>query len=226
MTNPWLRIPASDYEAHMTLPEVAQAQAIERLFASALIEHAPASLAVFGCSTGNGFEHIDPLQTRRVVGIDINPEYLAILKRRFAAKIPCLEVVEADFTLPGFRLEPVAMVFAALVFEYVNVHEALQSIERCMTAGAILVAVLQLPSEESAPVTPTQYKSLDLLAPIMRLVSPDEFSDATAGVGLQELNRETVSLKMGKAFFVGCYRKDIESSSSVDCSEGRLETPQ
>jgi hypothetical protein len=28
---------------------------------------------VLGCATGNGFEHIDPLVTRRVVEIDINP---------------------------------------------------------------------------------------------------------------------------------------------------------
>ncbi len=62
MTHPWLRIPARDYEAHMAHPEVAQAQAIGRLFASALAEYAPKSLAVFVCTTGNGFEHMDPLQ--------------------------------------------------------------------------------------------------------------------------------------------------------------------
>ena len=210
MTNPWLQIPASDYEAHMTLPEVAQAQAINELFASALKEYAPASLAVLGCTTGNGFEHIDSLQTRRVVGIDINPEYLTILKSRFEAKIPCLETVEADFSEPGFRLEQVSMVFAALVFEYVNVRDALQSIERCMAAGATLVAVLQLPSGKSAPVTATRYRSLELLAPLMRLVSPVEFSDITADVGLRELKKDTVPLNMGKAFFVGYYRKNTE----------------
>ena len=207
MTNPWLHIPASDYEAHMTLPEVAQAKAINKLFSDAVKEYAPESLAVIGCTTGNGFEHIDTLKTLRVVGIDINPEYLEILKSRFVAKIPGLEVVESDFSEASFRLEPVSMVFAALVFEYVNVGEALQSIERSMAAGAILVAVLQLPSPESAPVTATQYKSLELLAPIMRLVSPDEFSNITAGVGLRELKKDKVSLKRGKSFLVGYYGK-------------------
>ena len=34
MENPWLRIPASDYEAHMALPEVSQTQALSKLMAS------------------------------------------------------------------------------------------------------------------------------------------------------------------------------------------------
>ena len=45
----------------------------------------------------------------------------------------------------------------------------------------------------------------------MRLVSPAEFSDNSAGVGLRELNTDTISLKMGKALFVGYYRKGTDS---------------
>ena len=68
MKNPWLRIPASDYEAHMALPDVGQAQAIRKLMASALKEYTPASLAVIGCTPGNGLEHVAPTHTGRVVG--------------------------------------------------------------------------------------------------------------------------------------------------------------
>lgn len=195
----------------MALPEVAQARTLNELFASAMKQYAPASLAVPGCTTGNGFEHIDTSQTKRVVGIDINPGSLAILKKRFGAKIPGLEIVAADFSATSFRIEPVSMVFAALVFEYVNLRDAMQSIDRCMATGATLVAVLQLPSAQSAPVTATRYKSLELLAPLMRLVSPAEFSGSSAGVGLRELSSDTVSLQRGKAFFVGYYRKDTDS---------------
>ncbi len=212
MTNPWLQIPATDYETHMALPEVAQTQALDTLFASALTEYAPVSLAVFGCTTGNGFEHIETSQTRRVVGVDINPEYLAILKNRFGIKIPCLRVIEADFTSSGFRIEPVSMVFAGLVFEYVSIRDALRSIERCMLPGAVLVAILQLPRSESAPVTATQYKSLELLTPLMRLVSPDEFSDACISIGFRELKKKAVPLKMGKAFHVGLLSKGRRTS--------------
>ena len=99
------------------------------------------------------------------------------------------------------------MVFAALVFEYMNLRDALQSVDRCMAPGATLVAVLQLASAESAPVTATQYKSLELLAPLMRLVSPAEFSGNSAGVDLRELRSDTIALQRGKSFFVGYYQK-------------------
>ena len=103
MKNPWLRIPASDYEAHMALPEVAQAQVLSNLMASALIEYTPMSLAVIGCSTGNGFEHINTARTRRVVGIDINPGYLKILETRFSDRIPRLELIHADIISISIR---------------------------------------------------------------------------------------------------------------------------
>lgn len=207
MANPWLKIPASDYEAHMALPEVAQAQTLDALFASALAEYAPTSLAVLGCTTGRGFEQIDTTQTQRVVGVDINPKYLAILQSKYGARIPNLEVIEADFTAADFKIRPVSMVFAALVFEYVNTRDAVVNIERCMAAHATLVAVLQLPSAESAPLTATQYTSLQLLAPLMRLVPPNELSDACAAIGLRLLKEDTIPLKKGKAFYCGYFRK-------------------
>jgi SAM-dependent methyltransferase len=221
MMNPWLRIPASDYEAHMALPEVAQAQALSKLMASVLKEYAPASLAVIGCTTGNGFEHINHNHTRRVVGVDINAAYLAILKTRFAGQIPCLDLIEADITASEFGFDPVAMAFAALVFEYVDVAAALRSIARCLTPGAILVAVLQLPSSESAPVTATRYKSLELLAPIMNLVSPSEFSKMCNSLGLRQIKTDSILLKKGKAFFVGFYRRNAEPGTPAHADKPR-----
>jgi len=216
MKNPWLQIPACDYEAHMASPEVAQTQALSKLMASALKEHSPASLAVIGCTTGNGFEHIDHTHTHRVVGVDINAAYLAVLKTRFADRIPRLELIEADITSPDFELDPVSMVFAALVFEYLNVAVALCKITRCLAPGGILVAVLQLPSPESTPVTATRYRSLELLAPIMNLISPSEFSRMCNSLGLQQIKTNVIPLQKGKAFFVGFYRKDAEPGVPPD----------
>jgi len=73
MTNPWHTIQAEDYEGHMASPDVGQLQVLNKLFKTVLEEQRPVSVAILGCSTGNGFEHIDTAITRRVVGIDINP---------------------------------------------------------------------------------------------------------------------------------------------------------
>jgi SAM-dependent methyltransferase len=221
MINPWLRIPASDYEAHMALPEVAQAQALSNLMASALTEYAPVSLAVIGCSTGIGFEHINNTRTQRVVGIDINPGYLKILDTRFGSRIPHLELIHADITASDFCIDPVSMVFAGLVFEYVDVLCTLRSIDRCLAAGGIFLAVLQEASTESAPVTATRYKSLERLSSIMNLVSPMEFSNMCVSVGFEKIRTDRIPVKRGKTFFVGFYRKDTEPGAPADEGKSR-----
>ena len=78
--NPWLGIPAADYEGHMGDPRVAQLRLLGDVFEESLREFRPAAVVVPGCATGNGFERIDPAATRRIVGIDINPEFLALAR--------------------------------------------------------------------------------------------------------------------------------------------------
>lgn len=70
--NPWLAIPEADYVGHMASAEVGQRQALNAIFRQTLARYAPARLLVLGCSTGNGFEHIDPAVTAGVTGIDVN----------------------------------------------------------------------------------------------------------------------------------------------------------
>src|SRR3989304_9695251 len=92
MKNPWLEIPLADYEAHMNLPEVAQAKFLGDVFGDMLKRHSPRSVAILGCAGGNGFEHLFTAETTRVVGVDINPEYIEEARRRFKDPLPGLEL--------------------------------------------------------------------------------------------------------------------------------------
>jgi hypothetical protein len=62
MTNPWLEIPEADYTGHMSAEEVGQLHALSSLFHDVLRLFAPADVLILGCSSGNGFEQIDPVQ--------------------------------------------------------------------------------------------------------------------------------------------------------------------
>jgi hypothetical protein len=66
MTNSWLNIPLADYEAHMSMPTVGQAQMIADQFDRALKRWAPTSVAVIGCAGGNGLDRIEQGTLRRV----------------------------------------------------------------------------------------------------------------------------------------------------------------
>jgi len=171
MRNPWLDIPLADYEGHMALPYVAQAQLLSDLFTEALKEFSPQSVAVLGCAGGNGFDRISPQVTNRVVGIDLNPEYIQEARRRFQDRFSALELFAGDIQTDVFDFSPVDLVFASLLFEYVDVEALLARSVPCSSARARLVTVVQLPNAGIPEVTPTPFTSLRLLSSVMRLVS-------------------------------------------------------
>ncbi|WP_049853198.1 hypothetical protein [Pantoea sp. RIT-PI-b] len=77
MSNPWLSIPLADYEGHMALPDVGQADMLSGELETLLAEYSPKSVAIAGCAGGNGFDKVINAGVTRLVGVDINPEYIA-----------------------------------------------------------------------------------------------------------------------------------------------------
>jgi trans-aconitate methyltransferase len=156
MKSPWLDIPLADYEAHMALPQVGQAQLLSDVFAAALARHKPRSVAVLGCAGGNGFDRISVQQTERVVGVDINAQYIDQVRGRFAGHFKTLELFVGDLERAEFAFAPVALLFAGLVFEYVDVDSVLWRIGSMLEPAGVLVSVIQLPSDTVSEVTPTK----------------------------------------------------------------------
>jgi len=207
MDNPWLHIPLADYEGHMTLPQVAQAQLLADLFADVLGRYAPVSVAVLGCSGGNGFERIDPAVTRRVVGVDLNPEYIEQARQRYAGRFDALELFIGDVQTEQFAFARVELVFAALLLEYVDVAAVLARIRDMLVAGGTLVTVVQLPCATVPEVTPSPYVSLATLASVMRLVPPEGLSRWAAAAGYAETDARTAATSAGKLFRVQHFRR-------------------
>jgi SAM-dependent methyltransferase len=216
MDSPWLEIPYLDYESHMSAPGVGQLQVLNHLFRTVMEECNPQSLAVLGCCTGNGFEHIPSGTPRRVLAVDINSSYLAELKRRYAASLPGLEIVKCDVESDGLpsllrgdgassSSPGVHLIFAALIFEYVDTRKALRNIAHSLVHAGKLVAALQMPSPDSPPVTLTPYKSLEALASVMKLIDPDEFDLACNENGLVRAGERLIPLEHGKKIWVGWY---------------------
>jgi SAM-dependent methyltransferase len=102
MANPWLDIRESDYVGHMSSPAVNQRPVLGRLLRDALDSARPAAVLVLGCSTGNGFEHVDATVTRRVTGVDLNRAYLRKLVERFPNPAFALDVQCADLAEYAF----------------------------------------------------------------------------------------------------------------------------
>ncbi len=200
--NPWLQIPADDYEGHMSSPSVAQLQMLNEIFADVVNEYQAKSIAVLGCTTGNGFEHLINKNIERIVGVDINPDYISICKRRFEKKLPQLDLICADLNEVEFSNSSFSLIHAALVFEYVKVELLLAKISRWLRPNGILSVVLQLPSDTLAPVSETPYQSLKLLNTVMKLVEPKVFRKTAQKYGLVETKNNKLKLINGKSFYI------------------------
>lgn len=208
MSNPWLGIPLDDYEVHMALPHVGQTRLLADAFERALTRYNPRSVAVIGCAGGNGFERIRTGTTKRVVGVDINPEYIERLRVRFKDSIPGLELITGDIQSDDIVFQPVDLVFAGLLFEHVDFKTALTKISRMLDRGGMLISVVQLPAPASAAVTPSPFASVQKLAGFMRLVPPELLADTAAALGCRQIESRTEESRAGKRFQVQSFLKE------------------
>lgn len=201
--NPWLGVPASDYEAHMADAAVRQTPFLAGALAGALRRHAPAAVAIPGCATGNGFEHLAARDRRGpVAAIDLNLEYLRIAQARHAARLPELLLVRADAERLELAPGRFDLVHAALLFEYVDPDAVLARITRWLRPGGALSVVLQVESAAAPPVTPTAWTSLRSLGSILRPVPPARFAERARAHGLLPGAPTLTRLPTGREFAV------------------------
>ena len=205
--NPWLSIPLADYEAHMASPDVEQARLLADVLETEIRTHAPSSLAILGCAGGNGLHRIPPGSELRVVAVDINPDYVSAAERRFAAELPNAEFLVHDLESSAPHTRPVDLVFAALLFEYLDPEKALSNLCPLLREGGLLTALLQLPSSAKAAITPSPYRSLLALDGFLHLVPPGRFEALAAEAGLACIGTETLRSPAGKEFEVLRFRK-------------------
>ena len=207
MKNPWLTIPLEDYEGHMALPDVGQAKMLVDEFEDLLRAYGPTSVALIGCAGGNGFEEAAKAGATRIVGFDINPSYIADAKARYAERLTGLELYCADIEGDMPEVGPVDLVYGALVFEYVDLAKALKNLRGLCLPNGILAALLQLPKEGAANVSPSPFATLKALGSIMRLVPPDELRKVAEGLGFGFLSQKLIALESGKQFCLQLFKR-------------------
>ncbi len=204
MSNPWLTVPLTEYEQHMSSVEVQQLGALSDLFAEAIGRCRPLSVAVLGIAGGNGLDHIDSSITARVVGLDINPLYLEAVRRRYA-HLPGLELHCVDLSRQHVELEPVQLAHAALVFEHAGVDYCLENAMSMIVPGGNLSVVLQLPAESGQTIGASQFSSIQNLKSHFSLIDPAWLRESVAGRGFRLVHQTTCALPEGKGFWAGIF---------------------
>ncbi|HET9553490.1 MAG TPA: class I SAM-dependent methyltransferase, partial [Anaeromyxobacteraceae bacterium] len=200
--NPWTVVPAADYERHMGPEGVDQLAPLSALFQEAYLGAQPDRVLLVGSATGNGLEHVDPSVTRRVVGLDVNLQYLGVTRQRFFHLGPRLELYCTSAAAWRSPPQSFDLVHAALVFEYLHPEPMVAHLAGWLAEKGACSVVLQLPGGEGpAPAS----KALELIQKAMRLVPPDELVALFAQQGLALRRSRVVPLKYGKSFWFGTF---------------------
>src|SRR5512146_1962679 len=156
MPTPWLSVPLAEYEQHMNSVEVRQLAVLSELFAEAIARCRPSSIAVLGIAGGNGLEQIDSSVTTRIVGLDMNPQYIETVRQRHS-HLPGLDLRCVNLSEQRIVLEPVQLVHAALIFEHAGVECCLENALALTATGGNLSVVLQLPAESGKAVGTSRF---------------------------------------------------------------------
>ncbi|MBK7104616.1 MAG: class I SAM-dependent methyltransferase [Ignavibacteriae bacterium] len=200
MKNPWLEIDLYDYENHMSLSDIAQAQYLSTVFENALKKFQPNSVAIVGCSGGNGLEKIDTKKIERIVCVDINFNYLKIAKERFENSFKSSEFICADICSAECKFESVDLVFAGLIFEYLDFQNAISNLKKLINPNGYLAIVLQLLSDSIPEVTPSKFKSLEKLQDIFAFIPIQKFKEFILENNFHLCAENITKLKSGKSF--------------------------
>ena len=90
----------------------------------------------------------------------------------------------ADVQSELLTFDPVDLIYAALVFEYVDISATFATVKRNLRPGGTLAVLLQLPHSDRHAVSASPYKSLNKLIPALKLVEPDELRVPCHGRGI------------------------------------------
>ena len=211
--NPWIEIPYSDYENHMT--EVGQAQVLSILTKYCLDKYLPENFALLGCATGNGLEHIKCEFTKRIYTIDINRNYLDRTNENFANKINQIETIHADIQTDELKINDIDLFFVGLVLEYVEPKTTLKKIIDMLSNKGVLFIVIQK-NRQTSFVTKTRYKSLEKLADISNEVNENEIDAFIRSENLVLVKREEIYLTRNKSFITLEYRVERIKYETLD----------
>ncbi|WP_254561824.1 hypothetical protein [Dyadobacter diqingensis] len=196
--NPWNNIPLADYERHMEHQDVGQAKLLNHLTGKYLTKYNPENILFLGISGGNGFEHIDTDTAKSVCAIDINETYLEETWKRFGEKIKQLTLVSTDIGSSDVSCIKADFVWAALIFEYVEIEKCFEFIKHNTATNAKLIVTIQSNNGVQS-VSQTGVESIKSVASIFKTVDKKNLQKTALSFGFECNGLEENFLPNGKS---------------------------
>jgi len=131
--NPWHEFPHDIYEKHMGHENVRQLEMLSRIVGEQLGLVSKPVIAVLGITDGNGLDNVQEGQYEKIIGMDINAEYLEICRQRYGY-LPKLELYQIDLMTERDRateiLKQADLIIANLVVKHIHLNNLIDIVSK------------------------------------------------------------------------------------------------
>lgn len=209
MNNVWHKIKPNDYEAHMAHPNVAQIQMLSKIIKEQfeLIPHEQRSnscAAILGITNGNGLEHVIPCGIAKVIGIDINEDFLKECQSRYSDIKSNLELYQLDLMTDTAKsieiLSQCDLIIANLVIKHIHLENFIKIIAGLPKRRRIVSCVIQV-NPDGVAVSHSGFEHVfDEIARLREEENEELITQAMIEQGYTLTNRMEYTLPNGKIF--------------------------
>lgn len=180
MSNPWEEISLSDYENHMRLESVYQLQSLNKMMREQFEIYSIDTVMILGIAGGNGLEHIRREKISRVYGVDVNRDYLALCKERYAELGNIFEPICADLLDDNLCLPCADLLIANLLIEYIGYDCFTRVVE--MVNPKYVSCVIQINTGESFVSDSPYIHAFDCLEAVHHQMEALALTTAMSGI--------------------------------------------
>lgn len=209
MKNAWNDIKSDDYDAHMSHPNVAQTQMLNSIVKEQfeLIPRERRShsyVAVLGITNGNGLEHVNPCGISKIIGIDINDEFLQECRNRYPDVQSKLELFQLDLTKDAAQaieiLSNCELIIANLLIKHIHLDNFMKIISWLPKSRRLVSCVIQVNPDGNAVSHSGFEYVFDGIAKQRGEENEESISHAMTENGFVLMNRKVYNLPNGKLF--------------------------
>ena len=198
MSNPWTDIALSDYENHMSLDSVQQLQTMNSIMRDQFEAYPVDTAMVLGVAGGNGLEHVRRDKYKTVYGVDINSDYLKVVKERYSNLDGVLECLQTDLINEYDKLPDSQLVIANLLVEYIGYEAFMKAVMR--VRPLYISCVIQINTDEAAWVSDSPYlHAFDRLDEVHCQMEEQALTDAMEKTGYRKILVQSNPMPNGKA---------------------------
>lgn len=209
LKNPWEEIRLEDYEKHMKLDSVMQLQVMNEMMRDQFFSYPVSSVMILGIAGGNGLEHMQKGNFKKVYGVDINRSYLQEVTRRYGNLDGMLECICIDLIKEPSKLPQADMVIANLLIEYIGYKCFQQAIQA--VRPKYISCIIQVNAEGTWVSDSPYLHVFDKLDQVHHQIEEHALAQAMAEIGYNAKKATARPLPNGKKFI----QMDFEKQSPI-----------